>query len=132
VLFQVCCQREGVSTVNVNHPLAAIHKEKEMKKLMTIFFSLGAMMLMAMPAYAQGGSAAAPATNWVPIASGFGMAIAAGLAALGQGRVGCAACEAMARNPAARPAVQLALILGLAFIESLVLFTLVIIFVKVV
>ena len=103
-----------------------------MKKLMTIFFSLGAMMLMAMPAFAQGGSAAAPATNWVPIASGFGMAIAAGLAALGQGRVGCAACEAMARNPAARPAVQLALILGLAFIESLVLFTLVIIFVKVV
>ena len=67
-----------------------------MKKLMTIFFSLGAMMLMAMPAYAQGGSAAAPATNWVPIASGFGMAIAAGLAALGQGRVGGAACEAMA------------------------------------
>jgi F-type H+-transporting ATPase subunit c len=60
------------------------------------------------------------------------MAIAAGLAALGQGRVGAAACEAMARNPAARPAVQLALILGLAFIESLVLFTLVIIFVKVV
>jgi len=46
--------------------------------------------------------------------------------------VGGAACEAMARNPAARPAVQLALILGLAFIESLVLFTLVIIFVKVV
>ncbi len=102
-----------------------------MRKLMTVLFSLGAMLLMAMPAYAQGGSAAAP-TNWVPIASGFGMAIAAGLAALGQGRVGGAACEAMARNPAARPAVQLALILGLAFIESLVLFTLVIIFVKVV
>ena len=39
---------------------------------------------------------------------------------------------AMARNPAARPAIQLALILGLAFIESLVLFTLVIIFAKVV
>src|ERR1035441_719245 len=71
--FKVCCQREGVSTVNVNHPLAAIHKEKEMKKLMTVFFSLGAIMLMAMPAYAQGGSAAAPATNWVPIASGFGI-----------------------------------------------------------
>ena len=37
----------------------------------------------------------------------------------------------MARNPAARSFIQLALILGLAFIESLVLFTLVIIFVKV-
>jgi F-type H+-transporting ATPase subunit c len=102
-----------------------------MRKVMMIFLSLLAITMMTMPAYAQGG-AAAPATNWVAIASGFGMAIAAGLAALGQGRVGGSACEAMARNPAARPAIQLALILGLAFIESLVLFTLVIIFVKVV
>jgi len=103
-----------------------------MRKVTMIIFALMALMLMAMPAYAQGGPAAATGTNWVAIASGFGIAIAAGLAGLGQGRVGAAACEAMARNPAARPAVQLALILGLAFIESLVLFTLVIIFVKVV
>ena len=103
-----------------------------MRKVMMILFALGAISLMTMPAYAQGGSAAAPATNWVAIASGFGMAIAAGLAALGQGRVGAAACEGMARNPGARPGIQLALILGLAFIESLVLFTLVIIFAKVV
>ena len=102
-----------------------------MRKVMIVLFSLLAISMMTMPAYAQGGTPA-PATNWVAIASGFGMAIAAGLAALGQGRVGGAACEAMARNPAARPAVQLALILGLAFIESLVLFTLVIMFVKVV
>ena len=103
-----------------------------MRTVTMIIFALMALMLMAMPAYAQGGAAAATGTNWVAIASGFGIAIAAGLAGLGQGRVGAAACEAMARNPAARPAVQLALILGLAFIESLVLFTLVIIFVKVV
>ena len=101
-----------------------------MRKVMLLFFSLLAISMMTMPAYAQGG-AAAPATNWVAIASGFGIAIASGLAALGQGRVGAAACEGMARNPAARPGIQLALILGLAFIESLVLFTLVIIFVKV-
>ncbi len=104
-----------------------------MRKLTIVFFALLALMMMAMPAYAQGGTpAAAGGTNWVAIASGFGIAIAAGLAGLGQGRVGAAACEAMARNPAARPAIQLALILGLAFIESLVLFTLVIIFAKVV
>jgi len=53
------------------------------------------------------------------------------MAAQGQGKVGAAAWEAMARNPAARSFIQLALTLGLAFIESLVLFTLVIIFVKV-
>jgi F-type H+-transporting ATPase subunit c len=54
------------------------------------------------------------------------------LAALGQGKVAGAACEALGRNPAARPGIMVAQILGLAFIESLVLFTLVIIFVKVV
>ena len=53
-----------------------------------IFLSLLAIMMMTMPAYAQGAAAPAPTTNWVAIASGFGMAIAAGLAALGQGRVG--------------------------------------------
>ena len=103
-----------------------------MRKVMFVFFALLAMMLMTMPAYAQGDSAAASGKMFVPLASGFGIAIAAGLAGLGQGKVGAAACEAMARNPAARPAIQVALILGLAFIESLVLFTLVIIFAKVV
>jgi len=103
-----------------------------MRKVMFVMFALLAISMMTMPAYAQGTGAAAPATNWVAIASGFGMAIAAGMAALGQGKVGAAACEGMARNPGARPGIQLALILGLAFIESLVLFTLVIIFAKVV
>lgn len=102
-----------------------------MRKLTIGVFSVLAVMTMTMPAYAQGGTAPAP-VNLVPIAAGFGIAIAAGLAGLGQGRVGAAACEAMARNPGARPGIQLALILGLAFIESLVLFTLVIIFAKVV
>ncbi len=103
-----------------------------MRKTWFVFFSLLAIAMMTMPAYAQTGAAAAGGTNWVAIASGFGIAIASGLAALGQGRVGAAACEGMARNPAARPGIQLALILGLAFIESLVLFALVIIFAKVV
>jgi F-type H+-transporting ATPase subunit c len=105
-----------------------------MRKVMMIVFALMALMMVAMPAFAQeaGGAAASSHANYVAIAAGFGIAIAAGLAGLGQGRVGAAACEAMARNPAARPAIQLALILGLAFIESLVLFTLVIIFAKVV
>jgi F-type H+-transporting ATPase subunit c len=104
-----------------------------MRKTTMLFFAIMAMMMVAMPAFAQeAGGAAAAHGNYVAIAAGFGIAIAAGLAGLGQGRVGAAACEAMARNPAARPAIQLALILGLAFIESLVLFTLVIIFAKVV
>ena len=103
-----------------------------MKKTIFVLFML--LAVFAMPALAQGtGDAAVAGHGWaLPIGAGIGMAFAAGLAALGQGRVAGSACESLARNPAARPGIQLALILGLAFIESLVLFTLVIIFVKVV
>lgn len=102
-----------------------------MRKMLMVLFVMMMVSMFAMPAFAQTGEAA-HGTNWVAITAGFAIAIAAGLAAQGQGKVGAAACEAMARNPAARSFIQLALILGLAFIESLVLFTLVIIFVKVV
>ena len=103
-----------------------------MKKTLFVLFIL--LAVFSMPALAQTGNDAAVAGHgWaVPVAAGIGMAFAVGLAALGQGRVAGSACESLARNPAARPGIQLALILGLAFIESLVLFTLVIIFVKVV
>jgi F-type H+-transporting ATPase subunit c len=65
------------------------------------------------------------------IAAGVGFALAAGLGALGQGRVAAAACEGMARNPSAYNRIQLALILGLALIESLVILTFVIMLLKV-
>ena len=96
-----------------------------MRKVLMFLFVMMMFSILAVPAFAQTGDAAHTGTNWVAITSGFAIAIAAGLAAQGQGKVGSAACEAMARNPAARPHIQLALILGLAFIESLVLFTIV-------
>jgi F-type H+-transporting ATPase subunit c len=100
-----------------------------MRTLSYLFMAL-AILCFAVPAFAQGGEAAA-GTNWVAITSGFAMAIASGLCALGQGKATAAAAEGLARNPAARPGIQLALILGLALIESLALYTLVIIFAKV-
>jgi F-type H+-transporting ATPase subunit c len=56
------------------------------------------------------------------------MGIAAGLCGLGQGRATASATEALARNPGARAGIMLFLVLGLAFMESLTLFTLVIVF----
>ena len=105
-----------------------------MRKVLFVILAIMALSMFAMPAFAQGGEAAAASggTNWVAITSGFAMAFAAALAALGQGKVASAACEGLARNPAARPGIQIALFVGLAFIESLVLFTFLIIFVKVV
>ncbi len=103
-----------------------------MRKFMMLMFVMMAASVMAVPAFAQGTAAAVSGTNWVALTSGFAIALAAGLAALGQGKVAASACEALGRNPAARPGIMVFLIVGLAFIESLVLFTFLIIFVKVV
>ena len=93
-----------------------------MKKLQYLFMSLAAL-LFATPAFAQGAAAVSPGAQWVPLA--------AGLCGLGQGKATASATEALARNPGARPGIFIFLILGLAFIESLALFTFVIIFLKV-
>jgi F-type H+-transporting ATPase subunit c len=104
-----------------------------MSKKLFVLVSLMAVMMLATPVFAQAEPAAtgAAGVNWVALAAGFSIAIAAGLAALGQGKVASAACEGMARNPAARAGIQTAMLLGLAFVESLVLFTFVIILLKV-
>jgi hypothetical protein len=58
-----------------------------MRKIVFLILVLVVMSLFAMPAFAQGGeTAASGGTNWVAITSGFAMAFAAALAALGQGR----------------------------------------------
>ena len=98
-----------------------------MRKLQYVFMTLAALCF-AVPAFAQGGTGT---IDLVPIGAGIGMALAAGLCGLGQGRATASATEALARNPGARAGIQLLLVLGLAFIESLTLFTLVIIFAKV-
>jgi F-type H+-transporting ATPase subunit c len=98
-----------------------------MKKLQSVLMALS-VLCFAIPAFADSGSAP---VNLVPIGAGLGMALAAGLCGLGQGRATASATEALARNPGARAGIQLLLVLGLAFIESLSLFTMVIIFAKV-
>ena len=91
-----------------------------------------ALLIIACPLFAQTAGGTAPTGNWwVSIGSGVGMAIASGLCALGQGKAIAGACEGMARNPGVAPAIRAAMILGLVFIESLALYTLVIIFIKV-
>ncbi len=100
-----------------------------MRRLSQLFMVLS-FLCFAVPAFAQGGEAAG-AVNWVAIAAGFSMAIASAVCGLAQGKATASATEALARNPAARPGIQFSLILGLALIESLALYTLVIIFAKV-
>jgi F-type H+-transporting ATPase subunit c len=101
-----------------------------MRKLSFVFMAM-AFLCLTVPVFAQGEPAAAAGVNWVAITSGFAMAIASAVCGLAQAKATASAAEGLARNPAARPGIQLALILGLALIESLALYTLVIIFAKV-
>jgi F-type H+-transporting ATPase subunit c len=127
-------KREGASTVSINHPLAAsilgagaTQMKNTFMVMKYVFMSL-AVLLIASPAFAQG--TASGGFNTVPLAAGLGMALASGLCGLGQGKATASATEALARNPGARPGIFIFLILGLAFIESLALFTFVIIYLK--
>jgi F-type H+-transporting ATPase subunit c len=98
-----------------------------MRKLQYLFMVL-AVMCFAVPAFAQSGGS--PAISLIPIGAGLGMGLAAGLCGLGQGKAVGSAVEALARNPGTRAGIMLFLVLGLAFIESLTLFTMVIVFIK--
>jgi len=100
------------------------------RNLIRLSFGLMTVLFSAMTALAQTPGAAPDGgigKGLGYIGAGIGFGIAAGLCGIGQGRVAAAACEGMARNPGAYNRVQLALILGLAFIETLVLFSFVIV-----
>jgi F-type H+-transporting ATPase subunit c len=105
-----------------------------MRKIGLFLMAVVAVMIAATSALAQPLSpeaATASASGVKAIAAGVGFAIAVFGGALGQSRIGAAACEGAARNPGAAAKIQTMMILGLALIESLVLFALVIVFMKV-
>ena len=86
--------------------------------------ALALTTLTASNAFAQGAEAESSGAAQAMCALGAGLAI--GLAVLGgglgQGRAAAAALEGISRNPGAAPRIQTPMILGLALIESLVLF----------
>ncbi len=105
-----------------------------MRKFALFLLAVLSLMIAAMPAFAQPAAATEAASSSAglkAIAAGVGFAIAVFGGALGQSRIGAAACEGAARNPGAAGRIQTMMILGLALIESLVLFALLIVFVKV-
>ena len=98
---------------------------KRMMLLLVLLLLCSPMIFAQTPQYPTAGG------HYVPIAAAIGMAIASGLCGLGQGKAVSGAAEAIARNPGAAAQVRFVLILGLVLIESLALYTLVIIFIKV-
>ena len=65
---------------------------------------------------------------WQFIGAAFAIGIAAAFGALGQARGIAAACEAIGRNPGAVGPIRITMIIGLALIESLVIYALIISF----
>ncbi len=68
---------------------------------------------------------------YASLSAAFAIGIAAFGGALGQAKTATAALEGIARNPAAQGKIFVPMIIGLALIESLVLYAFVIAFVKI-
>jgi F-type H+-transporting ATPase subunit c len=106
-----------------------------MFKLRLFLMSALLTLLFVVTAAAQApGATGQPSSGnnfWVfPAMPAFAVAIAALGGALGDGRAIAAACEGTARNPAAGGRIFTMLLLGLALIETLVLFTFLTLFIK--
>ena len=107
-----------------------------MSRFRMLLFAVVGILMTGMTALAQvpAGEAGGVADNafslnkYRAIAAGIGFAIAVFGGAIGQSRIGAAACEGAARNPGAAGRIQTMMILGLALIESLVLFALLVVF----
>jgi F-type H+-transporting ATPase subunit c len=96
-----------------------------------LFFSLATLglLLMAGTAYAQEAAAAGANLDFfvkTVLAAGFGMAIAAFGCGLAQGMAVKGAVEGTARNPEAGGKITVTMLIGLAMIESLAIYALVV------
>jgi len=92
------------------------------KKLATGLTAFLATFFTASIAFAQTGGGK-PGYEYLGLAIAIGIGAAAAAGTTGQARTAAAALEGIARNPNAADKLFVPMILGLAFIESLVLFT---------
>ena len=98
-----------------------------MKNFFKVLPVIVVLLFISNPAYAAGG-VTGEAAGYVAIGAGFAIGLAALGGAIGQGNAVRAALEGIARNPDAAGKIQTPMILGLALIESLVIFGFVVAF----
>ena len=99
-----------------------------MRSIITLVFML-ALCLFASPALAADNAAAISQGGLIALGAGIGMGLAAFGVGLGQGRATAAAMESIGRNPNSADRLFTPFILGLALMEALALYTLVIAFI---
>jgi F-type H+-transporting ATPase subunit c len=106
-------------------------------KILLSALSTLTVLCIASVAFAQPEAAAPPVVDalavtkanqggWIALAAGLGIGLAALGGAIGQGRAAGAALDGIARNPGAADKIRGPMILGLALIESLVIYALII------
>jgi len=98
-----------------------------MKRFGNVLIALG-LMLLASPAFAETGASPGGSEGLIALAAGICLGVAALGTALGQGRATAAAMESIGRNPQSADRLQTPLIIGLALMEALTLYALVIAF----
>jgi len=91
-----------------------------------VFGSVFSFAVVAMAAGEKAAGLPPQVQMWIAIAAGFGMAIATFGGAISQSRGIVSALDGIARNPSAAGQMVTPMIIGLALIESLVIYTLVI------
>lgn len=87
-------------------------------------------LVFAPVTFAQGTPAGTGNVDWIDFAAALALGVAAAGCGLGQGKATAAACESTARNPGASGPIRIAFIIGVALIESLALYALVIVLIK--
>ncbi|MCP4499421.1 MAG: ATP synthase F0 subunit C [Deltaproteobacteria bacterium] len=95
-----------------------------MTKIVTMLSTILGVLLLPAVAFAADGAAASGATD--AMAAALAIGLAGGMCGLAQGKTASAALEGLARNPGAYDKVFVPFILGMALIESLALFGLLI------
>ena len=102
-----------------------------MKRVLWFAVALVAALVLVPVTFAQtSGAAPAGAIDWVDVAAALGLGLAALGCGIGQGKATASACEGTARNPGASGPIRTAFIIGVALIESLTLYALVVVFLK--
>ena len=90
--------------------------------------ALAALVVLATSGAAFAADGGDPSRGMIALAAGLGIGIAAVGAGLGQGRAVAAAMESIGRNPSSADRIQTPMIIGIAFIEALAIYALVIAF----
>jgi F-type H+-transporting ATPase subunit c len=97
-----------------------------LKKIWTVAPAALLTLMVAAPAFAAEDEGGLAVRGLLALSAGLAIAVAAAFGAMGQAKGLAAAMEGIARNPAASGKMVTPMIIGLAMIESLVIYALVI------